>query len=113
MKRKIGWSVLCVAVLLAGLGLALSSCEEANNVNGLSVSPSSVVMTNDTQLFTAQIGGVLGLPLSWRVTNPALGDIISSSGSNAIYSRTSEAGVNQVIVRDQYEAEGFATVSQP
>jgi hypothetical protein len=92
-------------------------CEEAPGLDGLTVSPSSVTLSTNSQVQTfAVVGGItnqaLALPLTWSVSAANLGTITSSSGLNAIYRRTTVNGVNTITVRDQYDNEGYATVTQ-
>lgn len=73
--------------------------------------------TNDTSTVDAfgnpvDPDDILHLPLTWKVTNPALGQIYASSGTSALYVRNAGLGVNRVIVRDQYDNEGYATIEQ-
>jgi len=64
-------------------------------------------------VFTVAVNDTLAFPLEWSVANPALGGIVSHSGSNAVYKANSGAkGENIVTVRDQYENEGTAIVTQ-
>lgn len=112
MKR---WAWFLAATMICGAAsvMMFSGCEEAEGVRAIEVTPANVVLsgaTNSAQ-FTARVSGPLALPLEWRVSDPALGSI-SGTGSNAVYLRTTRVGNNLVIVRDQYEAEGFAAVTQ-
>ena len=105
-------------------------CEEADGVDGLTISPSAHSFFGDEgrKTFTAYSGAAvsdtngvvsagtsfspLALPLVWSVSDSTLGSIVASSGATAIYERTAANGVNTITVRDQYDNEGYATVSQ-
>jgi hypothetical protein len=105
-----GFMVLAIGVF--------TGCESASGTNGVGISPSSYTIGGSSSnasavVFTAQVNGPLALPLAWSVSNPALGTIISSSGSNATYKANSgKKGDNIVTVRDQYDSEGSAVVTQ-
>ena len=81
-------------------------------VTGGATTPAPTNTTNSVSSNTASDNVDLSLPLVWSVSQPALGQITWSSGRSAIYTRTGGAGVNTVIVRNQYGAEGLATVTQ-
>ncbi len=106
-----------MALAVVSLGI-WSGCENAEGVNGLAVSPSTQTLGGSssnasTVVFTAQVSSPLALPLEWRVANPALGVIVSQSGSNAVYRANRGArGDNIILVKDQYENEGSAVVTQ-
>jgi len=105
-----------------GLTLAWidSGCEEAKGVNGIALSPAAATLSvtgsngaSATVLFTASLNGPLALPLEWGVSNPGLGTIANHSGSNAVYvAQGSQTGNNIVSVKDQYDNEGSAVVTQ-
>ncbi|MEI6514741.1 MAG: hypothetical protein WCO77_02080 [bacterium] len=112
-------SAVCVAVVFMALGMwVLTGCDSAEGVDGVGVSPAAVTLggsaTNATTavVFTAQVKDALALPLEWSVSSPALGIIISHSGSNATYKANAATGENIVTVRDQYGNEGSAVVTQ-
>ena len=115
---KIATGCLVAAIMAMGAWM-WTGCESAGNTGGISISPSSVVLggsSNVTRVasFTATVSDALALPLSWRVSTPDLGTIISASGSNATYkANPGMTGDNVVTVRDQYGNEGSAVVSQP
>jgi hypothetical protein len=110
-------SLVSVGSFIVVVGLMQTGCEEAKGLQGLQVNPSSVVMATNGQItiFTVT-GGVtnesLALPLTWRVSDEGLGRITYNAGYVAGYQRFSPNGVNTIIVRDQYENEGYATVRQ-
>lgn len=111
-------------ILLAGVALMVlaagvwNGCEKADGVNGLALSPASATLGGTSNAvsmvtFTAQVSGPLALPLEWSVSNPAIGGIVAQSGSNAVYKAKSGAkGDNVITVRDQYDNEGMAVVTQ-
>ena len=104
--------VVAGVLLWAGTG-----CEEAEGVGGVDVSPSTATLGGsnsvNTQVFTAHVSSSLALPLEWSVSKPELGNIVSHSGSNAIYAANSgKIGSNVITVRDQYKNEGSAVVTQ-
>lgn len=106
---------LTVAIVMAAL--LQSGCEEAAGLKGLQVDPASATLATNgqTTVFTVT-GGVtnetLALPLTWSVQDEGLGRITRSTGFTAVYQRSDRDGINTVIVRDQYENEGVATVDQ-
>jgi hypothetical protein len=67
-----------------------------------------------TETYTGSGGGLraLALPLEWSVSDPNLGSIREATGDRAVYVRTSALGMNVITVKDQYGAEGVATVNQ-
>jgi hypothetical protein len=113
-------------VLLAALSAVvwgLVGCETGDGTAALTVTPTEVFLvgaTNTVRLTVGSAGGTnttaglrsRSLPLEWRVTNPALGQILESSGFVAIYVRSPQNGINTVTVKDQYDAEGFAVIHQ-
>ncbi len=103
------------SALALGLALALCGCEKGGSQDTLTVTPGSLEMTrnNETARFSVS-GGLreLSLPLTWRVSNSAVGNVIASEGADAEYVRFTP-GINIVMVKDQYGAEGFATVNSP
>ena len=112
-------SLVCLVVGLMATGLwVLTGCESASGVDGVGISPAAVTLgggsTNATSavVFAAQVKDSLALPLSWRVSNSAVGIIISQSGSNATYKANAVTGENVVTARDQYGYEGSAIVTQ-
>jgi len=105
---------LCLlALILAFLHLG---CEEAKNLRGLTIEPSYVELSGGSNTVILSVSGItnntLALPVVWQVTNPGLGAITARSGSSAVYARRAAVGDNTVIARDQYNNEGYATVSQ-
>jgi len=114
--------VACVAVLAAGI--VMVGCEDASN-HSITVTPaaSSLDVTEGSQnavVLTASNGpsntvartNELLYPLEWSVTEPSLGNISSSGGNSAVYTRTGARGSNTIIVRDQGDGEGVAVVTQ-
>jgi hypothetical protein len=122
--RRIRWVFAAAAVLflVGGAVLLPTGCEEAKGTVGIQISPPSADLTASTrggQTFTV-LGGTnavanirpLALPLIWSVADPSLGTIVEAAGYSAVYQRTTKRGVNSVLVRDQYGAEGIAGVTQ-
>ena len=125
MKKAIGsFALLTLCAFALSIGFLITGCESGKGLESLFISPESVTLTatNKTVIFTAggeslstnDTGVVTSLarPLQWYVSDPALGSITKSSGTQAVYTRTSANGDNTVIVKDQYDNEGFATVRQ-
>jgi len=116
MKALFSVSVagLVAAVLVASLQVG---CEDTGTV-ALTVTPDYVnissTSSNTMQTFTVTDGlRDLSLPLTWQVSDPSLGSIAGAGGNSASYVRTSNThGDNAITVRDQYGAEGVATVHQ-
>lgn len=111
-----------VAAIVIG---ATCGCESATGTHSLTVTPSFVDLStgvsgtssnsiSGTQTFTVSDDSLreLSLPLEWRVSNPTLGRIGAAGGTSASYIRTTAHGDNSIIVKDQYGAEGIATVRQ-
>jgi len=124
MKRALLASGLVgMCALAAAFGLLFAGCEDGSGTVALLLTPSSTTLSGRTNTVTFTVGGgtnstadsglrALSLPLEWWVDNPALGRIIAAGGTQATYTRTSQGGINVVRVRDQYDAEGYATVHQ-
>ena len=118
MKRTLSsLSIFGAFAAILVFSMLQTGCEEAKGLDGLTLDPSSATLTTNEQttVFTVT-GGItneaLAVPLTWSVSNPALGRILFNSGLTATYQRTEVNGVNTVIARDQYENEGYATVNQ-
>ena len=115
--RKLTWVGVSV-VMMAMATWVWTGCESAEGTDGVGISPAAVSLGASSNaisavVFSAQVKSPLALPLAWRVSNTGLGNIISSSGSNATYSANSgRTGDNIVTVRDQYGNEGSAVVNQ-
>lgn len=56
--------------------------------------------------------GILYLPLTWTVSDPTLGTIVSRSGSTAVYESKDKTGNNYITCRDQSGAEGVVAIYQ-
>jgi len=116
MKKLGGW--LVVGMVVGLVGFAMLGCETTETAdNALSITPSSIALTNvnDTVTFTVGSGGTnatLALPLIWTVSDNSLGTIKSSAGLAAIYESKGKVGNNTITVRDQGQAEGLAVVNQ-
>jgi hypothetical protein len=113
--------MLAVATVFAlvgvlGLGMVLSSgCEEARGLEGLVVEPDQVTLNPGTNSLVFTVTGVsnnLALPLIWSVSDSSLGRLIGTSGYRATYVSSDKVGQNFVVVRDQYDNEGYAVVNQ-
>jgi hypothetical protein len=116
MRAKV---ILLAMVAMAGALLWVGTgCEEASGLDGLSVTPESTTLGGASNLtsvvFTAAVSNnPLALPLEWRVSNSALGNIVSHSGDKAVYvANSGKKGNNVITVRDQYDNEGSAVVTQ-
>jgi hypothetical protein len=117
MKRTL--SLLSLFGALAGIlvfSMLQTGCEEAKGLDGLTIDPSSATLSTNGQMVVFTVtGGItneaLAVPLTWTVSNGALGSILFSSGLSATYQRTSVNGVNTITARDQYDNEGYATVN--
>jgi hypothetical protein len=116
MKKSASFLV-CVIALVSACGLALlgSGCEKVTGLQGLTITPSAVTLTPSTNTIVLAVTGVtnnLALPLAWSVEDSSLGTIVNSSGYTALYRSTDREGQNIVTARDQYDNEGFATITQ-
>lgn len=93
-----------------------TGCEEATGVGGLEINPAQVTLsTNDMTVVLSVVGitnNTLALPLTWSVSDTGLGVLTASSGLTAVYRRSDRTGVNTITVRDQFEREGYAVVTQ-
>ena len=115
-----GWYVSAGVAAVIAVGSAfLCGCEEGGETVRLTVEPAYVVMSGSFQTFTVtsstnSASGLrpLSFPLEWTVSNRALGSIRPSGNVSAVYTRTAANGVNVVTVKDQYDAEGYATIRQ-
>jgi hypothetical protein len=76
--------------------------------------PSATLSGRETVTFTVTFdtNDTVFLPLQWSVTEPALGNFRSVAGSAAVYESSGARGNNAIIVKDQGNAEGLATVTQ-
>lgn len=111
--------VACVMMVIAVMATwVLTGCESAEGTSRMSISPANPILNGSSSnsnvvVFTAGVKDSLSLPLQWSVSDPALGNILSASGSNATYMANSgKKGDNVVTVRDQYASEGSAVVTQ-
>ena len=112
-----------MVALVCGIAGLFCGCESTSDGHALTVSPSSVSTSNRYEIITFEVAegtnttsesGLrdLSLPLEWWVSNPNLGSISGSSGTTASYILSSGSGTQTIYVKDQYGAEGHATVSQ-
>ena len=118
MKRTLSLlSFFCVLIVIGCFAMLQVGCEEAKGLDGLTLDPASAVLSTNGQstVFTVT-GGItnrdLSLPLKWSVSDSSLGSVTFSSGYSATYRRSTVDGVNTLIVRDQYDNEGYATIQQ-
>lgn len=115
-------TMLVVLALLAGF--MITGCETGGGTEALTITPSEVNLLtssngNASVTFTVAASGTngsglgsLSLPLKWSVSNPALGSIGGASGYSAVYISTGVHGVNVITVKDQYDSQGVASVTQ-
>ncbi|MEI6789412.1 MAG: hypothetical protein WCL49_13125 [bacterium] len=113
------WRMAGLAAVLSVMAIGVwTGCESAGGTGGVSISPANPVLGSSSSnttavVFTASVSGQLALPLAWSVSNPTLGTIISASGSNATYkANEGRTGDNIVTVKDQYDNQGSAVVTQ-
>ena len=121
-----GISMFMVFAVMAGM--VICGCEGGDDdTTALIIEPTVYDFTTSTDtngsntasqtaVFTVSEtnGGLRAYPLhlTWSVSDSTLGGISSSSGYTAVYTNSSLSGVNVIMVRDQYGAEGSATVRQ-
>lgn len=113
----------CWGLLAAGL-LVLSGCEDARTDRVIIVDPDSVALSghesvvltagrpDDATVAERERTDALLLPLQWRVINPDLGVILSSTGHQAVYVSHGRSGQNVVTVTDQAGREGLVSINQ-
>jgi hypothetical protein len=93
----------------------MAGCEVAKGLRGLTISPSSVELSMDSNIVEFAVVGdtnnIMALPLEWSVDNPRMGYIVRHSGWSAWY-RGTAYGESIVTARDQYDNEGSAVVRQ-
>jgi len=113
---------MVTAGAVAALACA-SGCEDADTGSSLSIDPASTDLTGsgatvvltaqaDTGLSVSNRSSQLILPLTWSVSNPALGRILSSRGYIAVYESNGKVGQNVVFCEDAYGREGLAVINQ-
>ncbi len=103
----------------------VTGCEDASTESGqITLVPGGITVTNDRiTVITFRAGDVSDdpdtvfvstnffYPLEWSVSDPSLGNIISSSAASAIYQTVAgRSGANVVTVRDQIGQIGQAAV---
>jgi len=112
--------------VITGIVLSLFlmiGCEDADTASVLVITPSSSEVSGigATVMLKAGMGDALSvsnrsnqmiLPLSWSVSNPSLGGIMSSRGYSAVYESRGKVGQNVVFVKDNYGREGLAVINQ-
>lgn len=121
MKTTKKWIIgLTTAAILAFLA---AGCEDADTGSAMSVTPETSNLSGQgaTVVLTAKLPGTsmvsnrsdqIILPLSWSVSNPSLGGILSSRGYTAVYESNGKDGQNVVIAEDAYGHEGLAVINQ-
>jgi hypothetical protein len=112
----------CGAATLAALVVLLvfEGCEKDTNAGALTVSPGDVTLSGSSNCVTLSVTvdtnatdrPFSGTGLEWTVSDPSLGNILLTSGNQAYYCRTAQAGDNLLVVRDAYGAEGWVTIHQ-
>ena len=110
-----------MAVMFASV--VLLGCEETQQRRELSVTPNTAELSRagDRVVLTALVPDVraaatntvsgLLYPLEWSVTDSTMGRIVSSTANAAVYECTVGDGENVVVVRDQGDREGLATIN--
>jgi hypothetical protein len=110
-----------MAVIFASV--VLLGCEETQQRRVLSVTPNTAELSRagDRVTLTASVPDVsaaatntvsgLLYPLAWSVTDPTMGRIVSSTANAAVYECTVTDGENIVVVRDEGDREGLATIN--
>jgi hypothetical protein len=110
-----------MAVIFASV--VLLGCEETQEQRELTVTPNAAALSQagDRVVLTASVPDVsaavtnspsgLLYPLEWRVTDPVMGRIISTTANVAVYQCDIAGGVNLVIVRDRSDREGLANIN--
>jgi hypothetical protein len=116
MKRA-AYVLGAASCLLSVIAFGLFGCEEVNDQQALTISPNpaTCTATNAIVELTASLSdtnNTLALPLEWSVTETERGHIMRSYGNQAVYARDS-AGDNVVVVKDQYDREGYGVIHQP
>ena len=116
-KHMIGWMMLGGMLCVVGV-LTPAGCESTKSTdNVITVTPSSATVSNagDVVTFAASFASTnvdLALPLTWTVSDGALGHIKSSAGLSAVYEAAAPGGNNVITVHDQGDSEGVAVVTQ-
>ena len=117
MKKII--SIFALVIAVAYLLIAHSGCESTDGTSGLTITPAESTLSGSSNSVVLTVSSetnsnlrVLSLPLEWSVSNPGLGSINARGGYSAVYVRNTGSGANVVRVKDQYGAEGIATVQQ-
>ena len=109
--------IALVAFLAAAVLVLVPACEDGEGTHSLGVYPSYVELGTGTNhvVFSVSSNDLrsLSMPLTWWVEDGSLGAITTSGGASAVYTaRSGRTGVNVVWVKDQYDAQGSATVEQ-
>jgi hypothetical protein len=110
-----------MAVMFASA--VLLGCDKTEQRRELTVTPDAaelsragdrVVLTASVPFISAAVTNtVSGLlyPLEWSVTDSTTGRIISTTANAAVYECTVGNGENVVVVRDQGDREGLASIN--
>ncbi len=132
MKMPVSFLV-CAATLALVLSLAaaLTGCEEAKGLDGLTVSYSADSVSQPGDTVVLQVVGEevqnttdeeteenttiyeykeLALPFEWSVEDGSLGGILVAGQGIAVYTATSVRGPNVVTVKDQYDNVGRVVI---
>lgn len=111
------WLFVLLGVVIAGaVFMATTGCDEVKTLASIiDVQPAFLTVTGlYTISFAASVPSntTLYLPLDWSVSDSRMGTISGQGGLRAQYTGRPMVGVNNITVRDQGEAEGFAAVNQ-
>lgn len=121
MKTKANWVVIAItAVLLAFLA---AGCEDADTGSAMAIDPATSDLSGSgaTVVLTAKSlvavtasnrSDQIILPVTWSVSNPSLGGIMSSRGYTAVYESNGRPGQNVVFAEDAYGREALAVINQ-
>jgi len=119
-RREVGRTraALAAGAALAAMLLAAAGCESlSTSEDAIAVTPAETTLVGGrgSVVLTAAPANTnatarLFLPLTWTVSNPALGRIDTAGGTSAVYVGAGGRGSNPVLVRDQMQNEGVAVV---
>jgi uncharacterized protein YjdB len=94
---------------------ATGGCDSTGSGTSILVEPSSATLRGaEAVTFTAVVSSnnTLVLPLTWTVSNPALGNVIGKGGVTAVYESNGTRGNNTISVLDEGTGEGVVLVTQ-